>query len=347
MSLPQLLDPKSRLEFLLARQTKLGSSDIGPVCDLSPYRDAIDIYHDKTRPVEVESEASIHLLRGVLLEPVAADLYRAMTGKKIRRMGQRSHPENTWAGVHADYQILSDDERGTGALEVKAPGTGMFNRVLEAGLPDIYISQLQWQLYVTGYDWGEFAVVNLEHNAGPLLTIPVDRDDDLIGEMVKRAEAFWKHVEDRVPLNPLEWIGQDPLPIPEHDGERHYLDAADYPELVDMIQLDREKRRIKQEWEDQRDRAKEVLDDIGYTRTHIRGVGKINYGHREGRRHPNEKRLYAAKPLDRDLVRLAFADHEIALSDDQLARLEMDLGTVMNVGDSYRHFQCFPAKVEE
>ncbi len=347
MSLPLLLDPESRRAFLEDRQKVLGSSDIGPVCGLDGYRDAIDIYHDKTRPVEVDSEANIHLLRGVLLEPIAGELYKTITGKKIRRMGQRIHPDNRWAGVHADFQILADNGSGTGALEVKAPGVGTFSRILEMGLPDSYITQLQWQLYVTGYSWGEYAVVNLEHKDGPLLTIPVERDDDLIGEMVARGEKFWHHVEERKPLNPLEWIQQEPLPIPSHDHTMHYVDPADHPELVKMLELDREKKRINKEWEAQRDLVRPLIDAEGWTRLHVRGFGKINYGHREGRKWPNEKRLYAARPLDRDLVRGAFADEGIPISEDGLTLLELDLATVMNVTDSHRHFQCWPAKIEE
>ncbi len=342
-----LLDPAERQAFLEARQQVVGSSDIAPVCGIDPWRDAIDIYWDKTRPVEVDAESNIHLIRGVALEPLAAEFYTAYTGRKVRRMGQRKHKDNPWAGVHADFQILSGNGHGTGALEVKAPSVGTFSRVLEAGLPDNYVTQLQWQLYVTGYDWGEFAIINLEHNQGPILTIPVERNDDLIGEMVRRAEKFWKHVEDRTPLNPVEWVNQEALPIPEHDGDRHYLDPEAHPELVEMLQLDAAKKDIKKAWEAQREKVTALLDDLGYTRTHVRGFGKINYDWRDGRRWANEKRIYAAKPLDRDLVRGLLADHGIVVDEGTLSLCEMDLSTVMNQGKPHRHFQCWPSKAAD
>ena len=57
MSLPKLLDPASRLAFLEARQSVVGSSDIACVCGVDKWRDPLDIYLDKTRAVEVESVA--------------------------------------------------------------------------------------------------------------------------------------------------------------------------------------------------------------------------------------------------------------------------------------------------
>lgn len=347
MNLPEILNRDARRAFLEERQKGIGSSDIAAVCGIDPYRDAIDVYYDKTRPVDPDDEASIHLIRGVLLEPIAAQLYTASTGRKVRKMKARQHPEYAFARANADYQILAGNGHGTGALEAKAPSMPVFNRVLEAGLPDPYIAQLQWQLLVTGYEWGAFAVVNLEHREGPLLPIEIERNETLMEQMVERADRFWQHVSTHKPLNPLEWIPAADLSIPEHDPRRVYLDPAEAEPLVRAIELDRDRKELNRLYEEAKEAAAKWMDEQGYTRTHVRGVGKLNYDHRQGRSWVNEKRLYAARPLDRDLVRGLLADYELTIDEDALSLLELDFSTVKAEAKPYRHFQCWPGASED
>ncbi len=358
-----MLTADGRREFLEARRTGIGSSDIGAICGIDPWRDAIDVYFEKTRPV-TDDEGNIHTLRGVLLEDIGAQIYTQLSGNKIRRHRQRAHPEHRWAQSNIDRQILANgDGKPTGALEVKAPGTGSFARYIDYGLPDHLTSQLQWQLFTTGYDWGEWAIVNLEHSAGPLLRFEMERNDKLIEQMVEVGEEFWELVERREMPSAMKWVGGDPkVEVPQHDTTRHKV-TEDPDGMIAGLMEAQQLRKDGQELYDARgDLLKAWMEAEGITRLEHPELGKVNHTWREGRTQTSLKKVRAARPLDRDKVeawlrerasveagnkavtvtkagKAAFMD---SMVEGTLIELELDWSAFEYHNEPHRAFQAYP-----
>lgn len=345
--------PEERLAFLRDRQGVLGGSDIAAVCQVDPYRSPFDVYLDKTRPVRDDDPDNIHKLRGVLLEPIGADLYSADSGNKLRRQKQRTHPAYPWAGVNMDRMILASDDRPTGALEVKAPGREGFHTLLNEGMKHPYILQLQWAMFVTGYEWGEFCAVNLEHGMGPIVYWPEERDEGLIAGMLERAEQFWtEHVEPRIPPNPDVWKPPPPIEVPEHSGDVVTLAS---PEVVKLAQgvmaAYRARRDAEAAYKTEKKKAIAMIAEIGATKLFIPGVGKMNNIWQPSRTYPQgdgwgKIKDYGA--IDPDKLRRYLKEHwgeERESIDDLIEACGLDFEMFESTGNAYQQFTPYPAKV--
>lgn len=368
MFIPQLLDDTARREFLEARQGMIGSSDLPPLCNIDDFgTDAVDVYYEKARPIADADlkRRSIHLFRGVVLEEIGSQLFQAFRDQPVRRMQQRSHPDYSWAGCNVDRQILATNGRPTGALEVKAPNREKFGNVVEAGLSAGYVAQLQWQLFVTGYSWGTWAVVNLEHEAGPLFTVEIERNDAVIEQLLDRAKKFWPHVERRQVPDIRAWLDQPAIEVPPHDQERHLLTS---PELVEafrpLMKLYRARKQAGDAYDEEKERIQEALDELDMTKVEIPSIGKVNYLHKPGNVQTSLKKLRAARPLDWDKVRaflvgqasVESANPNITITEagkaaflegtieEALKSFELDWSQFEYSTAAHRHFQPYPAK---
>lgn len=338
---------EERLAFLKGRQSGIGGSDVAAVCGLDEYRTPMDVYLEKTRDPNPDSPTNIHLLRGEILEPIAADLWQKETGLKLRRMGQRAHKEFPWAVVNADRQILSGNGHGTGALEIKAPGIRGFNKAVEEGLRDEYIVQLQWALFVTGYSWGEMCAINLEHEAGPLLHFPVERDDALIAELRDRCESFWNgHVRERRPPDPSLWkverIEIDPVP-----GEIVTVEDGTVKKLVESIEIVKEaKKEAEQTLAALNDDLLDWMKAHEVGKLDAPGVGRATRIVGKGRERFNQGQFEAYGALDPDAVSRLLEEMEAprGLAYEIQSQCQLDLSIFKTRGDDFEYVRTYPKK---
>jgi len=338
-----------RLAFLMERQKGIGGSDIAAICGVDPYRSAFDVYVEKTRPPDLSDPENIHMLRGIVLEDVAAELYAEASGYKVRRMAQRAHPEYPWAMVNVDRQILSGNGKGTGALEIKSPMSRTFSDIIQYGMKDAYILQLQWALGVTGYDWGEFCAINLEHGAGPIIHFPVERNDELINDMIVRAERFWfHHVDPRIPPTPDMWKPGAPMEVPEHSGEAVTLES---PEVVDLAKsvMDawKHKKEAEEDYKACKGAAIKLMKEIEATRVHVPGVGKMNHIWQPGRTTFDFKKLKAYGAVDPDKLYQIMCDDygwDVERVQELLDEAALDFESFEKTGNAYQQFVPYPAK---
>lgn len=354
---------EERLEFLEQRREGVGGSDVAAICGLDPYRGPLDIYLDKVREPDPGEVDSIHLLRGQLLEDVFAELYCEESGRDVRRMGQRVHPEFDWARVNVDRQILAPGNgKDTGALEIKSPGREAFQNLIEAGLPERYLVQVQWEMFVPDYDWASFAAGNLEHTGGPLIYFDVERNDLLIEQLLERVEQFWtEHVVPRRPPEPEEW-GEEPPEVPDTSGDRVVVeDPAIRGMIAELMDAYEERQRAKEKYEAQKERVQEVLDEAGIQKIQVPGQGKVNYTHREGRTRFQEDLLRRYGALDPEAVVRFLRDETMLvnpeLDDDPefrdelieklVERCQLDLSLFEKQGSPYRYFRPYPASERE
>ena len=342
--------PEEREAFLLERQAGLGGSDIAAVIGADVFKTPLEVYYDKTRPLDVDSPANYHMTRGILLEPIFASLWEKERAAVTHTEPMSRHPVEEWALCHTDRKIYRyDNGQEAGVLEVKSPGKGGFQRVLDRGVSEAYIVQLQYSLWVTGRTWGSFAIGNLEHPEGPLVTADMERDNDLIGELVPRCREFWhQHVMKGTPPS---HVIPDPPPIPDISGELVTIgDEAGMwrDKLAQIIKQHGIKKEAEALIKDLKDEAAFISSSLGAEKMAV-PEGKVYVSWREGRKRFDRKLLEAHRPLDADLV-FRYLSDAMHLDDTGEARANLiracalDLSQFESQGDPYKDFRVYPTR---
>jgi putative phage-type endonuclease len=171
--------------WLEARRDTIGSSDIPVIVGESPYKDRHTLAAEKLGLVstDVDADTQRRFDLGHLFQPVLLQAYGLVTGRRPRsEHGWRIHREIPWATASLD-------------------GTAPVRRIVEAkwsnsarwrdGLPGDVASQVQWQMFVTGWDVADVIVLA----RGEPQVIEVERDDAMIDDVLWFARDFHGYLE--------------------------------------------------------------------------------------------------------------------------------------------------------
>ena len=175
------------------RSTYIGGADQADLLRIAPYGCYRKLILSKRNRIEEDLSDNIHVIRGIYLEPAAAELYAAKTGRKLRNQA-RWVKESTRQGMAIDRHIVAIDERGPGVLEIKCPNSMVFRKYLRDGAPADYSAQLNWYMGMSRWKWGSFAFVNFETAPG-LLWFDVEFDAELYATQEAKTTEAWKLVE--------------------------------------------------------------------------------------------------------------------------------------------------------
>lgn len=192
-------------EWLALRRTGIGGSDVGALLGMSKYTSAYELYLDKRGelPVIPRPEALDRAARwGHLHEPLLAQEFSRRHGVKTRRIGLIRHVTEPWMLANLDRQVHGCPD-GPCLLEIKNRSAWKEKEWGESGapdgVPDTEALQTLWYIAVTGYGHAHVAVLI---NGNDDRYYRVDRDDDLIGDVLSIADGFWRQVQDGVPPAP-------------------------------------------------------------------------------------------------------------------------------------------------
>jgi putative phage-type endonuclease len=203
----------TRDEWLSARRSGIGGSDIAAILGLSPWRTPLDVYRDKVEGIEQPETESMRW--GRLLEDVVAREYARRAGVRIQRISDLIRKVGAeWAVATLDRVIVPNGTRARvhngevrgaeGVLECKVVNAftaGAWGRGDEPdAVPLHYAAQCMWYLAVTGLPWCDVAALI---GGQRLVVRRIERDEETIAAMFERAEKFWRdHVLARVPPPP-------------------------------------------------------------------------------------------------------------------------------------------------
>lgn len=220
----------AREEWLQARRSGIGGSDIAAILGLSPFKTAVDVFLDKTgqTPDEDMNEA---MLWGIILEDVVAKHYQETSGAKVQRLNSLiRHPGKPFAIANIDRAVVTPGSRARfdegkllgadGIVECKTASaykSGEWGRPDDDdAIPTHYAAQGMWYLGITGLDWCDVPVLI---GGQKYLVKRIERDDETIRGMFERAEEFWfKHVVERIAPEPK--TGEDAVKLFPRDSGR-------------------------------------------------------------------------------------------------------------------------------
>lgn len=345
--------PEDLLKLVTEQQHGVGGSEVGALCGANPFKNVLDVYHKKTRPIPVAPEPdTIHTRRGRLLEPIAADRYTEATGKRVMNVGLRVMQDRPHALVHLDRKVVGEP-RG---LEAKAPASRSMDWQIRNGIRDEYLIQGQYACAVTGYDACDFALVSLETDPD-FITFPVPFDREFGQVLLERVDRFWfQHVVPRIPPDPdaPEWAPLDRVPgvdlSPHLPGEKipplTVEPDTTHPLLVQcqeaarwLMERSADQSEARALYEAAKDRMAELMDEVrsklDVDGLVFPGLGTVYYRVQKGAPRVDVKRLRAAAPLDRDAMIRFLADHggDLARLEGAIEVAREALGVMVRGGD--------------
>lgn len=254
--------------WLRARSKGIGGSEIAPILGISPYQTAYQLWQYKTGLKQQPDISNLpHVKRGVNGEIVA----RIM----IEREHLVSFKPKSWSIPNTHYRASDDGysmELGV-ILEIKCMGKEPHEKMAEAsktndqnGVPDIYMCQCQYNLWVSGAKECWFYSFRPEDET--LYRVVVTPDPKYQEEIKQAVDNFWfNHVQTK---EPPEMTNKDfePLDTPE------YAEAAKR-----FVEIKQQIAELEKELEAAKD---EVVKAVG-DRPAVRGYGlKISSATRKG-----------------------------------------------------------------
>ena len=176
-------------EQLEMRKTKLTASDWAAVMGLNKYRNAIDVFLEKTGKSEpFEGNEYTHF--GNKLEPVILAEYAERMGVTVTPSGTIVHPEHDWIAATPDGIV---DGNGDGKWGVEAKNRGAYNASAwgESGsdeVPDDVAVQCHIGMEVTGLKrWDVCSLIG----GNQLSIYTLEYDKELAENLVEVGRVFW------------------------------------------------------------------------------------------------------------------------------------------------------------
>jgi putative phage-type endonuclease len=192
-----------RADWLTARRSGIGSSDVPAILGLVDYTPPLKVYYDKTgHDIDDAGEAAYW---GTVNEENVARRWAMQNRSVIRRIGLVAHVDHPHWMTTLDRRVtecpLAEDERVPCALEVKTR-SAFKSAQWHAGAPDDVTAQVLWQIIVNGYEHMHYAVLigGNEYHQG---TVRADQYTDVMADITTAVDKFWfDHVQAEVPPPP-------------------------------------------------------------------------------------------------------------------------------------------------
>jgi len=189
------------------RRRGIGGSDVADVLSLPPYGCAARLFDEKKGITPDYPESyNPHMERGKALEDVAAREYEKVEEVTTIKCYPQSNEVHPWMRGNIDRVIMDATGNPAGVLEIKCPARRTFLSLKKEGLPEAWILQMQHYLYVYDLNWGAFGILWAE--GWEFIHFRVERDDQLIFQLIEREREFWEMVTH----------GRRPERLPEGDA---------------------------------------------------------------------------------------------------------------------------------
>lgn len=194
-----LTDYGTRSNWLAARGSGIGASDVSALFGLSPWASMFSLWAEKTQlaaPVDIDED---YLIWGQLQEEPVAKFYELRTGRKVWKGGSpyciAQHERLPMFRCTPDRLVESAADIGfdePGGMQIKAAAWFMADDWAEGPPPHVQI-QVQSEMACTGARWWSVPV----YLGGKFRNYDVMRDETMIAEIEAQVEWFWGLVQSR------------------------------------------------------------------------------------------------------------------------------------------------------
>ena len=195
----QTIEIKSEEQWLRERLLDVTSTEVSALFDLSPYRTAFELYHEKRDGQLIKFKENPRMKWGKRFEAPIAYGVAEDEGWQIERFDVYMRDTDARLGSSFDFKIKSQVD-GEGILEIKNVDALAYKRAwLDDGTtieaPEHIELQIQHQMEVSGHKW--CALVAMVGGNTP--KIVYRQHDPVIGKKIRAKVAeFWQSVADGV-----------------------------------------------------------------------------------------------------------------------------------------------------
>ncbi len=215
-------------EWLELRKTKITATDSRSVMGIDPWKTKSQLYDEKVNGAKNNFSTNPYMERGLRLEDQARRLfeqeYKIDLPKKTVIRG--------WCLASVDG--LS--KCGEVLLEIKCPGGKDHETALKGKVPEKYIPQLQFQMYVCAVDFMYY--YSFDGIDG--VTVRVERDNAYIDEMLEKCWIFYQCILNKTSPE----LGENEFVQRDDDMWMHY--ASQYKRIDETLKnLEKEKETIR------------------------------------------------------------------------------------------------------
>lgn len=218
--------PDGSPEWLEARRSRIGGSDIAAIMGLSPWCSPWQLWHRKRGTIDDKPSSDL-MEAGHYVEPAAVSWYadhNLTDGLYLRNTGTWVHQDRDWQLANPDRLIVDNphsERHPAGVLEIKfTPNNlGQWSRDGVDGPPPHYWAQVQWYMDVFGVEWADFAVLS----TWGFRCFHVERDNEWLSLARHEAENFVAMLE----------LGIEPDDTRETPAARYAIERSRHPDITD------------------------------------------------------------------------------------------------------------------
>ncbi len=179
---PRIIKPKNHEEWLKAREGGIGASEVAAIVGLSPWETPFSLWLKKTHQVP-PTEENDAMRRGHYLEDAVVQWWMHETGEQVIKASAADiiyvHPEYDYMRVTPD-RIVKGRKK---LLEVKSTAIQMGETI-----PDHYLAQVMYQMYVTGIHDAELIYIQGGLTFGRFV---VEYDEEFAEFLASKVTEFW------------------------------------------------------------------------------------------------------------------------------------------------------------
>ncbi|MEW1638600.1 lambda-exonuclease family protein [Streptomyces sp. NPDC093801] len=189
-----------RTDWLTARRSGLGSSDMAAVLGISRYGNALSVYHDKTGGLPLEGDDSEPALWGRLMEETVAREWARRNRSVVRRVGLVANVDRPWQMCTLDRRVMQcplADAAERCAVEIKCRDRMKADQ-WRRGVPDDVLAQTLWQADTCGYEHMHVACL-IGGNDYRQYVIRTADHAQLVADLRAAGARAWKQITTRRP----------------------------------------------------------------------------------------------------------------------------------------------------
>lgn len=259
-------------EWLQERKKGIGGSDAAAAIGMSKWKSPFRLWLEKTGQI-IPEEAGEAAYWGTTLEPLVREEFERRTGKQVAKPPCIfRHSEYPWMLANVDG-IIEGENAG---LEVKTASERYADEWEDGKIPVAYQIQAFHYMAVMGWQKVYFAVLIGGNQF--LMPEPLERDEEIIADLIRKEEAFWTLVQSgETPwLDGSESTAEAVSMLhPETDGSQVELPGEEI-RWVEQFNLARDEEK---KWGEKKDEAAAHLKTLmGSAARATLGLYQIDWG---------------------------------------------------------------------
>ena len=215
---PVIIKPSSHDEWVAEREKGSGASEVAAILGLSPWDTPFSLWLKKTHQAEPEPE-NFAMRRGHYLEDAVVQWWQDETGEKVIKA---SAADIIYVHPYYDFMRVTPDRIVKGRkkmLEVKSTAGYMGEDI-----PDYYLAQCIYQMYVTGIHEEELIYIQGDLTFG---RFNVPYDEEFAEFIANKVTEFWNECvvggkePECITVSDFTLKGSDPGTTIEADKEAY------------------------------------------------------------------------------------------------------------------------------